>query len=109
MTLTLTPETEARLLALVAQRNEAPEVVVDVALDALWQNGTKQDESAQEADEEAAYQERQAHLHRLMAAALEEAKTVTPEPYDSPARTYCRESEVGKIIAEKFRKQGFNV
>lgn len=109
MTLTLPPETEARLQVLAARRNQPPEAVVDAALEMLARNEPVQDEAAQEADEEAAYQERQAHLHRLMAAALEEAKTVTPEPYDSPARTYYRESEVGKIIAEKFRKQGFNV
>ena len=109
MTLTLAPETEARLQALAAQRNEAPEAVIDAALEMLSRNEPMHDEATQEADEEAAYQERQAHLHRLMAAALEEAKTVTPEPYNSPARTSYRESEVGKIIAEKFRKQGFNV
>lgn len=62
-----------------------------------------------EANEEAAYQEEQARLRRLLLAATEDAKLVEPEPYDSPARTYYRESEVGKIIAEKFRKQGFNV
>ncbi len=109
MTFTLTPETEARVLAAAARRNEAPEAVVDAAIKALLREEPVQDASAEEADDETAYQERQAHLHRLMAAALEDAKTVEPEPYDSPARTYYRESEYGKLLAEKFRKQGFNV
>ena len=109
MALTLTPEIESRVLAEASRRNQAPDAVIDAALEALLRQAAPQDEMAPEADEEAAYQEQQAHLHRLMAAAIEEAKTVTPEPYDSPARTYYRESEYGKIIAEKFRKQGFNV
>lgn len=109
MTLTLAPKTEARLQALVAQRNEAPEAVIDAALEMLVQNESAQDEAAQEADEEAAYQEEQTRLHALMDDLLAKAHEIVPEPYDSPARTYYRESEVGKIIAEKFRKQGFNV
>ena len=109
MTLTLTPETEARLQALVARRNEAPESVVNASLEMLARNEPVQDAAAQEADEEAAYQKEQDRLRRLLLAATEEAKLVEPMPYDSPARTYYREIEVGKIIAEKFRKQGFNV
>ena len=109
MTLTLAPETEARLQALAVQRNQAPEAVVDAALEMLARNEPRHDETAQKADEEAAYQEEQARLRRLLLAATEGAKLVEPMPYDSPARTYYRESEVGKIIIEKFRKQGFNV
>jgi hypothetical protein len=105
MTLTLAPETEARVLAAAARRNETPEAIVDAAIQAHLRDELMQDEAAQEA----AYQEEQARLRRLLLAATEEAKLVQPEPYDSPARTYYRESEVGKIIAEKFRKQGFNV
>lgn len=109
MTLTLAPETEKRLQALAARRNQPPEAVVDAALDALLREEPTDESSAAEADGENIYQERQAHLRRLLLAATEEAKQVEPEPYDSPARTYYRESEVGAIIAEKFRKQGFNV
>ena len=109
MTLTLAPKTEARLQALATQRNESPEAVVDAALEMLARNEPMHDGAAQEADEETAYQEEQARLRRLLLAATEEAKLVEPMPYDSPARTYYRESEVGKIITEKFRKQGFNM
>lgn len=45
----------------------------------------------------------------IIDAALGEYIHDEPEPYDSPARTYYRESEYGKILAEKFRKQGLNV
>ena len=109
MTLTLAPETEARLQALAAQRKEAPEAVADAALEMLARNEPAQDEATQEADEEAAYQKEQARLHALMDDLLAKAHEIVPEPYASPARTYYRESEVGKIIAEKFPKQGFNV
>ena len=49
MTLTLAPETEARLQALAARRNEAPEAAVDAALEMLARNEPAQDEAAQEA------------------------------------------------------------
>jgi len=105
MTLTLAPETESRVLAAATRRNQAPEAIIDAALEEYLRNEPAQDEAAQEA----ARQEEQARLRRLLLAATDEAKLVQPEPYDSPARTYYRESEVGKIIAEKFRKQGFNI
>ena len=69
MTITLAPETGVRVLAAAARRNEAPEAVVDAALEAYLPDEPAQDEAVREADE----------------------------------------SEVGKIIAEKFRKQGLNV
>lgn len=109
MTLILAPETEKRLQALATRRNQPPEAVVDAALDALLREEPTDEPPVQETDAENAHQARQAHLRRLLLAATEEAKQVEPEPYDSPARTYYRESEVGAIIAEKFRKQGFNV
>ena len=96
-------------MAAATRRNQAPEAIVDAALEEYLRNEPAQDEAAQEANEEAAYQKEQARLRRLLLAATEEIKLVEPAPYDSPARTYYRESEVGKIIAEKFRKQGFNV
>lgn len=105
MALTLTPNSESRVLAAARRRNQAPETIIDAALEEFLRNEPAQDEAAQEA----AYQEEQTRLRRLILAATEAAKLVEPEPYDSPARTYYRESEVGKIIAEKFRKQGFNI
>ena len=109
MALTLTPEIESRVLAEATRRNEAPDAVIDAALRALQRAEPVQAEVAQEADEEAAYQGEQDRLRRLLLTATEEAKRVQPEPYDSPTRTYYRESAVGKIIAEKFREQGFNI
>jgi len=105
MTITLAPETEARVLAAAARRNEAPEAIINAALGEYLHDESVQDEAAQEAT----YQEEQTRLRRLLLAATEEAKMVEPMPYDSPARTYYRESEYGKILAEKFRKQGLNV
>ena len=105
MALTLTPEIESRVLAAATRRNQAPEAIIDAALEEYLRNEPAQDE----ADQEATRQEEQVRLRRLLLAATEEAKLVEPMPYDSPARTYYRESEVGKIIAEKFRKQGFNI
>ena len=103
MTLTLAPETEARLQALAARRNEAPEAVVDAALEMLARNEPTQDAAAQKADEETAHQKEQDRLHALMDDLLAKAHEIVPEPYDSPTRTHYRESEVGKIIVEKFR------
>ena len=60
-------------------------------------------------DEEVARQGEQDRLRRLLIAATEEAGLVQPIPYDSPARAHYRESGVGQIIADKFRKQGFNL
>ena len=37
MALTLTPETESRVLEAAARRNQAPEAVIDAALELLWQ------------------------------------------------------------------------
>jgi predicted transcriptional regulator len=105
MTLTLAPETEASLQILAALRNEAPEAVVDAAIKELLRQEPVQDTPAVGESEE----DRQRRLHALMDDLLAKAHEIVPEPYDSPTRTYYRESEVGKIIAEKFRKQGFNV
>ena len=93
------------MLAAAAQRNEAPEAIINAALGEHLHDEPAQDEAAQEAD----YQGEQSRLRRLLLAATEEAKMVKPEPFDFPARTYYRESEYGKLLAEKFRKQGLNV
>ena len=107
MALTLTPEIESRVLAEASRRNQAPDAVIDAALKALLRDDPVQDEAAQEADE--SEEDRQKRLHALMNDLLAKAHEIVPEPYDSPSRTYYRESEFGKILAEKFRKQGFNV
>ncbi len=51
MILTLAPETEARLQALATRRNQAPEAVVDAALEELWQKEPMQDAPAEDAEE----------------------------------------------------------
>lgn len=110
MTLTLPAETEVRLQTLVAQRNQPPEAVIDAALEALLREApvseTPDTGLQQEPETE---EERQTRLHAVLAQLLPKAHEIVPEPYDSPARTYYRESEFGKIVAEKFRKQGFDV
>jgi len=108
MALTLTPETESRVLAAAARRNQAPEALIDAALTALLRDEPLQTAPAEEADEESD-EERQTRLRRLMAAVLEEARTQEPEPYDSPARTYYRNHPFAQGVAEKMRQQGFNV
>lgn len=112
MTLTLTPETEARLLSVAARRNQTPEVVVDTAIEQLWQQGPPHGEVVPDAgprERDESEQDRQERLHALMDELIAKAHATVPEPDDSPARTYYRASKVGRIIAAKYRKQGFNV
>ncbi len=107
MTLTLPAETEVRLQTLAALRNQPPEAVIDAALEALLREAPDKQEVVP--GQEVSLEQSQEHLRHLLLAATEQAKLVQAEPADSPARTYYRDSEVGRIIAEKFRKQGFNV
>ena len=101
MTVTLTPRAEARLQALAERRGQAPEAVIETALDALPEQESAGPSSADEAE--------QARLRQAMADILAEAQTLVLEPPDSPARTYYRDSSFGEIVAEKFRRQGFNL
>ena len=111
MTLTLPAETEVRLQTLAVQRNQAPEAVIDAALEALLREmpapETPSGSGFQEEPE--TEEECQTRLHAVLAQLLAKAHEIVPEPYDSPARTYYRETEFGKIVAEKFRKQGFDI
>ncbi len=107
MTLILAPETEKRMQVLAAWRNQPPKAVVDAALDALLREEPISEHLAQQTDE--SEEDRQKRLHALLNDLVAKAHEIIPEPYDSPVRTYYRESEVGEIIAEKFRKQGFNI
>ena len=81
MALTLTPEIESRVLAAATRRKQAPEAIIDAALEEYLRNEPEQDE----AEQEAARQEEQDRLRRLLLVATEEAKLVEPMPYDSPA------------------------
>ena len=57
-------------------------------------------------EEKAADQQRR---QAILAGLLARAQTLTPDPEDSPTRKACRESPIMESIAEKFRRQGFNV
>ena len=58
-----------------------------------------------EAEFAADQQRRQAILAELIA----EAQALVPDPPESPTRKACRESPVGEAVAEKFRRQGFDL
>jgi len=103
MTLTLAPETEARLRAASKETGLAPEEVIDAL---LRQEKTT---SMPANDTAIAEQKEQARLHAVMAKILDEAETLVPDPPDSPTRTAYGNSVVAELIAEKFRRQGFNV
>ena len=97
MTLTLAPETEARLLAAAAQKGLAPEEVIDALL--KEDNGTEN--SAANAEQERL----QSVFERLHSAALAlEVEPASPKTDRAP-----EEVQFGEIILEKYRKQGFNL
>ncbi len=105
MTLTLPPETEARLQALVAQRNEPPEAVVDAALEALWQKKPIPGEAMEEAAET-----EQKRMRDLLASVQAQARLLPPVPPEQRTTGSAPEEQAfGEIVAEKFRRQGFNV
>jgi len=97
MTLTLAPDTEARLLAAAAEKGLAPEEVIDVL---LKQNG-KDNRPAGEAE--------QARLQKIFTQLQADALALETKP--APVRPDRAPEEVmyGEIITEKYRKQGFNL
>ncbi len=97
MTLTLAPETEGRLRAAAAQHGLAPEEFIDV----LLEQSDRNEVSAADAEQERL----QSVFERLHAKAL--ALEVKPAP-ERPDRA-PEEVQVGEIIVEKYRKQGFNL
>ncbi len=105
MTLTLAPETEAQLQALAARRNEAPEAVVDAAIKTLLREEPVQDAPAEEADES-----EQKRMRDLLASVQAQARLLPPVPPEQRAAGASPEEQAfSEIVAEKFRKQGFNV
>ncbi len=105
MALTLTPEIETRVLAEAARRNQPPEAVIEAALKALSREAPTPDASRKgTADGE------EKRMRDLLAAVQEQARLLPPVPPEQTETGSAPEEQAfGKIIAEKFRKQGFNV
>ena len=97
MTLTLAPETEARLRAAAAQKGLPPEEVIDALL--------KQNDNTKYMLVEAEQDRLQAVFEQLHAKAL--ALEIEPA-FEGPDRA-PEEVQVGEIIVEKYRKQGLNL
>ena len=105
MALTLTPEIESRVLAVATRRNQAPEAVIDAALEALLREEPTQDEAAQEVN--AGEQKR---MRDLLASVQAQARLLPPvSPEQSATGSAPEEQAFGGIVAEKYRKQGFNI
>lgn len=64
------------------------------------------DASAMTPEEKSADQERR---RAILAGLFAKAEALVPDPPDSPTRKSCRESPADEVIAEKFRRQGFNL
>ena len=60
----------------------------------------------QTAQEESVEQDRRLAALTILFA---QAEALVPDPPDSPTRRACRESAVDEAIAEKFRRQGFEL
>lgn len=103
MTLTLAPETEARLLAVAMERNIAPEAVIEALLDTVHVAASMPVSTVVRDTAE------QARLRAVMFELIDAAQTLDPEPFDSPTRQAYRDKPIDAVITEKFRRQGFNL
>lgn len=83
MPLTLTPETEARLLAEAARRGASPDAVIEALLAEAGGNAPGDDPADRSLIEEAREQER---LPNVLAQLREEADALVPDPPSSPTR-----------------------
>ncbi len=89
MTLTLAPDTEARLRAAAAKKGLDPEEVTDALL--------QKDQDEQE------------RLRAAFCKVQSAAQAMTFEPPPSNPDQAEEERLFGEIITEKYRKQGFNL
>ena len=94
MTLILTPDTEARLRAVAAQKGLAPEEVIDALL---------KDFELPAADAE------QERLQNVFERVHAKALALKPEPAIENLDRAPEEVQFGEILVEKYRKQGFNL
>lgn len=126
MTLTLAPETEARLRA-AAQKGLAPEEVIDALL--KQNDGTEPSAANAEQDRLQGVFDRlhaetlalepellsvqdtpeQARMRAALFDMTAKALALVPEPYQLNSEQAEEERLFGAIITEKYRKQGFNL
>lgn len=106
MTLTLAPETEGRLRAAAAQHGLAPEEFIDVL---LRQDLTEAVPKA--APELPPVQDtpEQARLRAVLFDVVAKAQALVSKSAPSVPEQAEEERLFGEIIAEKYRKQGFNL
>lgn len=102
MTLTLAPETEARLLAAAAEKGLAPEEVIDALLRQETTEPVDMTEPVQDTPE-------QARLRAAFFELIAEAQALEPVPAKERPEQALEERLFGEIITEKYRKQGFNL
>lgn len=93
MTLTLTPKTEARLLAEAGRRGVPPDAVIDALLaEAEADTGV----SGSQSESSVVDQREQQRLRITLAQLREEALALVPEPLDFTRRVAARPSAMGK-------------
>lgn len=90
MTLTLTPRTEARLLAEADRRGVLPDAVIDAL---LTEKGAPENSLDLSPDAE---EKEQTRLRNALAQLRQEALTLVSDPPDSPTRAAARPSAMGK-------------
>lgn len=103
MTLTLAPETEARLLAVAMERNIAPEAVIEALLDTAYVAASAPVPSIIQDTAE------QARLRAVMFDVIAEAQALDPIPRRDNPNQSPDEQLYGEIVTEKYRRQGFNL
>lgn len=101
MTLTLKPETEARLRAVANRKGVPPEEVIDAALEALM-NMEPMPAPIQDTPE-------QARLRAALLDVIAKAQALVPELRRDNPEQAPEERLYGEIITEKYRRQGFNL
>ncbi len=102
MTLTLAPDTEARLLAAAAEKGLAPEEVIDTLLRRDIEETVQDTPEFQDTPE-------QARLRAALFSVIAKAQALTPQPRGEIREQADEERMFGEIITEKYRKQGFNL
>lgn len=107
MTLTLAPETEARLLAAATERGLAPEEVID----ALLRQDVSEIAASAQASETPNVQDtpEQTGMRAALFDMIARAQALVSEPAQAKSSQAEEERLFGEIVTEKYRKQGFNL